>query len=128
MKKLFKILLITVISLGVISIGFAVANLINRPGMYAYIDSFGPVADYTPPKLVTDDLGNPSIVSDSDVRVMHLTDIHIGGGILSTGKDKKAINAVAAMITAEKPDLVIVTGDISYAIPTTVDVKVLLKE
>jgi hypothetical protein len=33
------------------------------------------------------------------------------------GKDLKALNAVAAMVTAEKPDLVIVTGDIAYPIP-----------
>ena len=28
-----------------------------------------------------------------------------------------ALNAVAAMVTAEKPDLVIVTGDIAYPVP-----------
>ena len=64
-----------------------------------------------------DENGICYFVTDGDFRVMQLTDIHIGGGFLSTAKDKKAINALAAMISAEKPDLVIVTGDISFAVP-----------
>ncbi|MEE1246626.1 MAG: metallophosphoesterase, partial [Acutalibacteraceae bacterium] len=44
-------------------------------------------------------------------------DIHIGGGLFSLKKDAKAMNAVAAMITAEKPDLVVLTGDMVYPVP-----------
>ena len=47
---------------------------------------------------------------------MHLTDIHIGGGWMSVGKDAKALNTVAAMVTREKPDLVVATGDIAYPV------------
>lgn len=54
--------------------------------------------------------------TDGDFKVMHLTDIHIGGGWMSYGKDLKALNAVATMITKEKPDLVIATGDIAYPV------------
>ncbi len=55
--------------------------------------------------------------TDKEIKVVQLTDVHIGGGYLSINKDSMAINAVAAMLTAEKPDLVIVTGDISYPVP-----------
>lgn len=61
--------------------------------------------------------GNWVFKTDRELRVMHLTDVHIGGGYMSYSKDKMAINAVAAMITAEKPDLVIITGDIAYPVP-----------
>lgn len=54
--------------------------------------------------------------TDGDFKVMHLTDIHIGGGWMSYGKDIKALNAVATMITREKPDLVVATGDIAYPV------------
>lgn len=54
--------------------------------------------------------------TDGDFKVMHLTDIHIGGGWMSYGKDMKALNAVATMITKEKPDLVIASGDIAYPV------------
>ena len=49
---------------------------------------------------------------------MQLTDIHIGGGWISAEKDRKALNCVAAMVSAEKPDLVIVTGDVVFPTPT----------
>lgn len=64
-----------------------------------------------------DENGNWVFTTDRDFRVMHLTDVHIGGGYMSYTKDKSAVNAVAAMITAQKPDLVIVTGDIAYPVP-----------
>ena len=64
-----------------------------------------------------DENGNWCFTTDEDFKVMHLTDIHIGGGFMSKSVDEKAINAVAAMVTKEKPDLVIATGDITFPVP-----------
>lgn len=64
-----------------------------------------------------DENGNWYFVTDGDFKVMHLTDIHIGGGFMSKAVDKKALNAVAAMVTREKPDLLIATGDIAFPVP-----------
>ena len=61
--------------------------------------------------------GNWVFTTDRDFKVMQLTDIHIGAGYMSYEKDLMAFNAVASMITREKPDLVIVTGDIAYPVP-----------
>lgn len=61
--------------------------------------------------------GNYCFTTDGDFRIMQLTDIHICGGLGSYKRDLKAMNAVAAMVAAEKPDLVVVTGDISYGVP-----------
>ena len=58
-----------------------------------------------------------NIYSDDGLKVMQLTDTHLGGGWLSLKKDSMAMNAIAAMITAEKPDFVIVTGDVAYPVP-----------
>lgn len=58
-----------------------------------------------------------TFTTDKDLKILQLTDIHIGGGWMSAKKDSLAINAVASMVTAEKPDLVIVTGDISFPVP-----------
>lgn len=60
--------------------------------------------------------GYYTFVTDDNLHIMQISDIHIGAGFMTTGKDTKAINAVAAMITAEKPDLVVVTGDITYPV------------
>lgn len=66
---------------------------------------------------VKDENGYQTFVTDGQLRVMQLTDVHIGGGFLSSKTDSLAMNAVATMIAAEKPDLVIVTGDVSYPVP-----------
>lgn len=117
MKKFLSILVFIILGIGVVCGGFAIANKLLEPSMLKYIDSF-PAVEYdnqlTPQY---DENGIAYFTTNEDFKIMHLTDVHIGGGVLSRGKDKKAINAVAAMITEEKPDLVIITGDISYAVP-----------
>ncbi len=64
-----------------------------------------------------DENGYWTFVTDREFKILQLTDVHIGGGYMTVKKDAMALNAVAAMITAEKPDLVVVTGDISYPVP-----------
>lgn len=58
-----------------------------------------------------------NIKSDGPFKVMQLTDVHIGGGWLSISRDSKALMAVASMISAEKPDFVVVTGDVTFPVP-----------
>ncbi|MEG2688186.1 MAG: metallophosphoesterase, partial [Clostridia bacterium] len=50
-------------------------------------------------------------------RILQLTDIHIGGGILSVKPDKRALDAVEKIVKAANADFIIVTGDIVYPIP-----------
>ena len=64
-----------------------------------------------------DEDGDWCFTTDGDFTVMQLTDVHIGGGVMSTQKDIWAMNAVASMVTTDKPDLVIVTGDVAYPVP-----------
>ncbi|MBQ8414647.1 MAG: metallophosphoesterase [Clostridia bacterium] len=117
MKKALKIFFGIFLGLAVIIGGFTLANKLNQTAMNEYIDSFEKVdiQNQLIPEL--DENGRYYFTTDGDFKVMQLTDVHIAGGILSVNQDKKAINAVAAMITAEKPDLVVVTGDISFAVP-----------
>lgn len=83
--------------------------------MIKEITPVGTTSKYTP---TLDEENNAwTFVTDGEFKVMQLTDIHIGGGAFSKTKDDKAINAVAKMIQAEKPDLVIATGDIAYPVP-----------
>ena len=110
MKKFLKGLFFVILALVVIFGGLAVANRINERAMHEYIDTFSAVEYENQLKPAFDENGAPYFVTDGEFKVMQITDVHIGGGFLSVTEDKKAINAVAAMITAEKPDLVIVTG------------------
>ena len=49
-----------------------------------------------------------------DFKILQLTDIHLGGGVLSYDKDLKALKAAYKLIDYTKPDLVVVTGDLTY--------------
>ena len=51
---------------------------------------------------------------DSDFRILQLTDIHLGGSLLSFDKDLKALKACYRLIEYTKPDLVVVTGDLCF--------------
>lgn len=64
-----------------------------------------------------DENGHWTFTTDREFKVLQLTDVHIGGGWMSKKTDAMALNAVASMVTAEKPDLVIFTGDTAYPVP-----------
>ncbi len=116
-KKSIKI---TIIVLGVIVVLVCINMIMNTISNKKNSDfalSFTPVKNENAVIPQKDADGNWTFTTDNNLKVLHLTDIHIGGGWLSASKDSLALNAVAAMITAEKPDLVIVTGDIVYPVP-----------
>ena len=115
--KALKTLLVILLALGLIFGGLAIVNQLNEQTMNDYIDSFAKVDYDNQLEPKQDEDGAAYFVTDGEFKVMQLTDVHITGGFLGKENDKKAINAVAAMVTAEKPDLVIVTGDISFAVP-----------
>ena len=112
-KRLLIALLVILVLAGLVASGnvMAVSNLVSKGSSYAAIDNENQLV---PQK---DENGTWYFTTDGEFRVMHLTDIHIGGGFLSKKTDEMAMNAVAAMITAEKPDLVVVTGDIAFPVP-----------
>lgn len=66
---------------------------------------------------INPDTGYYTFTSDDEFKVMQLTDVHIGAGAFSIKKDSWALNACATLIQNERPDLVIVTGDIAYPVP-----------
>lgn len=52
--------------------------------------------------------------NEDDFKILQLTDIHLGGSVLSYDKDLKALKAVYKLIDYTKPDLVVVTGDLTF--------------
>ena len=117
MKKLLKTLVSILLGLVLIFGGITMLNGQNAENMKDYIDSFSAVEYDNQLVPQYDEDGAAYFVTDGEFKVMHLTDVHLGGSFISVGDDKKAMNAIAAMITTEKPDLVVVTGDISFAVP-----------
>lgn len=123
MKKLIKFLkgfVIGFVSVVVlVCVALTIGNKLSEASMNEYIDTFGKVEYESQLTPSVDSYGNFVFTTDGDFKIMQITDVHIGGGCLSRGDDKKAINAIAAMIAAEKPDLVVSTGDMASAYPNS---------
>lgn len=51
---------------------------------------------------------------NESLKILQLTDIHLGGGWLSKKQDALALSAVQKIIEKADPDFIVVTGDICY--------------
>lgn len=116
-KKGKKILLVIVSVIAVIAIISTIVNILMVRNLLEKGSTYNKVEIEEQLVPEKDENGNWVFVTDRDFKVLQLTDIHLGGGWMSGAKDEKSLNAVAAMITREKPDLVIATGDIAYPVP-----------
>lgn len=116
-KTFFTALICIILIIAVLLGAFAAVSAVGIKSNHNFIESISAVSYDNQLVPETDDNGYTTFVTDRDFKIMQLTDIHIGAGFMSINKDSMAINAVAAMITAEKPDLVVVTGDIAYPVP-----------
>ncbi|SEK66670.1 metallophosphoesterase [Ruminococcus albus] len=92
-------------------------TFIKRDRWYTqtYINSV-PVVQHNTHKISYDeDTGVYTITKTTDdFKILHLTDIHIGGSLYSYPEDLKALRACYAEIEHSHPDLVIVTGDMCF--------------
>ena len=113
---------VLVIILGVIlvfGIASTFANKQNIKKMIEYISDFDSVETEDRIDISKDDEGCYVITTDRDLKVLQVTDIHLGGGWMSKKDDMRTLKTVATMVLTEKPDVVFATGDISYPIPFT---------
>lgn len=116
--KAFLKVLCCVLAVIVVFVGITVAvTVVGNKGNMEKISSFEPVKKENQLHPEKDEDGYWTFTTDEDFNVMQLTDVHIGGGWMSLKKDAMALNAIAAMVKAEEPDLIIITGDIAYPVP-----------
>ena len=108
MDKILIALLIFALLVGAACGAFYFLNEKNADEMAEYIDSLveAPLQPTLHPDK--DENGNWFFTTDEDFKVLHLTDVHLSGGILQAKDDRKALRAAAAMVMAEDPDLVII--------------------
>lgn len=116
-KKLRKAMLIIALIIVLIAVSVTVANCLSVKNLLQLGSSYSKVEIENQLVPEKDESGDWCFTTDGDFKIMQLTDIHIGGGFMSKADDEKAINAIAAMVTREKPDLVIATGDIVFPVP-----------
>ena len=115
-KKFLKVLLCILAVIVVFVAVTTVITVITSNANLKKAKTFEPVKYEN--QLVPEKQGDYwNFTTDKELKVLQLTDVHFGGGWMCAKKDGMSMNAVAAMVTAEKPDLVIVTGDIAYPVP-----------
>ena len=121
MKKVIKVLAWIV---GIIVLLWAILMAVNygfTTSLRKYIESFEPVNYQVADRITPTEENNPnykvSFVTDKELKVMVLTDLHIGGGCWSHNKDMKTIYEVITMLQNAKPDFVILNGDNIFAVP-----------
>lgn len=115
--KTKKVLIIIFTVIAVVAAVTAIANTALYNANLERISEYPPVVNEEAVKPEKDENGVYTFTTDRELKILDLTDIHIGGGWMSFNKDRMAFNAVAAMVTAEKPDLVVITGDLVYPVP-----------
>ncbi len=116
-RKRWLIVLVAVI---VVIGGLHIADRLCCRSLIKYIETFDPV-DYagTSRSLPVYDeaAGHYSFSSEDGLKIMMLTDIHLGGGRWTRTTDKKAVYEIITMLQNEKPDLVVLCGDNVFACP-----------
>ena len=80
-----------------------------------YINSL-PVVEHGVDRIdYNDETGVYTITSEQEeFKILHLTDIHLGGSLFSYRQDHKALAACYKLMENTHPDLVIVTGDLCF--------------
>lgn len=116
-KKALKVLCVILAVIVVLAAAGGVVNSIGNKGNIEKAQSFEQVKIENQLVPEKDENGFWTFTTDREFKVIQFTDVHIGGGWMSLKKDAMALNAIAAMVSAEKPDLIIVTGDVSYPVP-----------
>lgn len=117
LKLTLKIIVIIILVIIVFGGVIAVVNVIGANALKKMAGSFETVENNNAAIPVQDDDGYYTYTLDRELKIQMFTDVHIGAGFLSFKKDRMALNAVAAMISYEKPDLVVITGDVIYPAP-----------
>jgi predicted MPP superfamily phosphohydrolase len=112
-----KIVMGIFVTIVFISIAIAAANFGCYITVMSRVNEYTAIGNEDAVKPEKDKNGEWVFKTDRELKIVDLSDIHIGSGFLSVSKDKSAVNAIAAMITEEKPDLVVISGDSVFPVP-----------
>ena len=89
--------------------------IFSKARLMPYIESISERIDRKNDVSYNEDNGVYTIQTGrEDFRILQLTDIHLGGALLSYGRDIKALKASEKLIRHTKPNLVVITGDLTF--------------
>lgn len=113
-RSVNKIVVVVVLLLAIVFGGYSLLSRdiwLTQP----YINSIPYIYEGNDNITYNEETGIYTITSnEDDFKILQLTDIHLGGSVLSYNKDLKALKAIYKLIDYTKPDLVVVTGDMTF--------------
>lgn len=118
-KKKYVALIVAIVMFCLVAIcGLAeIVALIGTYGNIAYAKSFTPIgSEY---EAVLDENGYYTFTlkdENDDFRIMQITDIHLGCGYATPVRDRLALKTIYKLAQYSKPNLIVITGDVSFAI------------
>ncbi len=118
-KKLFKIsALVLAIILGAFFTIVLLDLVVGLFGVKRNVDFYKSVKSVGCDTVIEEDSdGNFTLLSDEEIKILQLSDTHIGGGAMSANEDTMALKAIVNIVSAVKPDLIVVTGDLTFSYP-----------
>lgn len=119
-KVVFRNFTVNKVRIAVFGAAFVIAFLYNYMQVDSYyiqpyIATVPPVAHNENEIVYDEDTGVYTVTAaGEEFKILQLTDIHLGGSLASAGKDLKALEACYKLIAYTEPDLVVVTGDLTF--------------
>ena len=117
LKRFLTVLLCVFLVLALFVGVTTVINVVAKSAHLKQIAAIPEVEYETQLQPLRDENGEWYFETNRELKIVQLTDVHLGGGWLCINKDSSSIDAVAAILLEEKPDFVVVTGDIGYPVP-----------
>ncbi len=105
------------LAIALIAVVMAIVLTIQPTATMSLVESIAPV-EHRELAVAKDEDGYWTITKpdESELVILQLTDIHLGNGIFTKGRDALAIEAVTKIVNHVRPDLIICTGDNVYPI------------
>lgn len=96
------------------AIGYFIGSTILRGSRfcYEYVRSVKALPPKVEMKIEEDGIYSLRKLEEEPLKVLQLTDLHIGGGYLSRHEDRLALSIAYRLIESVKPDCVVLTGDL----------------
>ena len=115
-KKMFSVKIYNIFTFIIMILIIYLGMIIGVYKLRPYIDNVKKV-EVNKHKIIFEDNIYKIYKGKEDFKVLQLSDIHIGGSIVSYNKDIKALETIEKLVNYTKPDLIIITGDLIYPTP-----------
>ena len=97
-----------------VSVAIYAADYIIYQGLYKQITNYPAASESGIPAPEKDKNGEWTFTSDRELKILYLSNIHLGCGAFSVKEDRKTLDRIADAVYSQKPDIIVLSGDTGY--------------